>query len=364
MIRVVTTICLLVLQLSVLNSQLSTLLAQPVSTPMTAGRTADGITYFLPKVAFRVHLLIEKKVYEPGQFSHYAERYLRISGVRQEKEITHQLVGLQFSQYAVRDTSKCYSLRMKGSKLATTEVSLSDDGVLLAVNDKPMTVSAHEAFVAASQPALTDPRQFLGSEVRNAGSTAKMAELTMYQMEELQEHRQQLITGEADDMPQDEAQLKLMLREIDREYAALRTLFVGTERCDTTEQTLSFCPDKEVKRGVLFRISKKLGLVDKDDLAGVPYYMTIDVPEKVDSVKYPLAENKKNEGFYVNVPARTVLTLQREDQPLTTFEFLAPQFGFVELRSGQPFKHYLTHLQLHPLTGALVKEEADIPEKK
>jgi len=354
--RLIAIACLVVFSLLSLS-------AQPVSTPMTAGKTADGIIYFLPKTAFRAHLLVEKKSYEPGPFSRYAERYLHLSGVRQEAETTHQLVGLQLSQYAVRDTSKCYELKLKSSKLATTDVRLSEDGVLLAVNADPVPVGLHQPFVPAPQAAQTDPRQFLGSEVRSAGSTAKMAELAMRQMEELQEHRQQLITGEADEMPQDEAQLQLMLREIAREYAALRTLFTGVERSDTTEHTLSFCPDREVKRDVLFRVSKKLGMIDKDDLAGVPYYISISVPEQVDSVKYPLAPNKKHEGFYVNVPARTVLTLECEDQPLTTFEFHAPQFGFVELRSGELFKRYLTHLQLHPLTGALVREEADIPEK-
>ena len=35
--------------------------AQAVSTPLKAGRTAEGVTYFLPKTAIRFNLLIEKK---------------------------------------------------------------------------------------------------------------------------------------------------------------------------------------------------------------------------------------------------------------------------------------------------------------
>ena len=39
-----------------------------------------------------------------------------------------------------------------------------------------------------------------------------MAEITAQQIQELQERRQQLATGEADEMPQDEQQLRLMLQ--------------------------------------------------------------------------------------------------------------------------------------------------------
>ena len=34
--------------------------AQTVTTPMQAGRTADGIVYFMPKTAIHINLLVEK----------------------------------------------------------------------------------------------------------------------------------------------------------------------------------------------------------------------------------------------------------------------------------------------------------------
>ena len=333
--------------------------AQLVATPMTAGRTADGVTYFLPKTAFRIHLLVEKTTYRPGPFARYASRYLHRSGISQEEETDYKVVRCEVTQLGVRDTSKCFSMKLKGGKSDMADFRFSDDGVLLAVNDEPIAMKEHPAFKPAPRPQAIDPYQFLGADVHAASSTAKMAELTVAQMEDLQEHRQQLITGEADDMPQDDRQLQRMLSEIDRQQQALMSLFIGTVQRDTVEHQLTICPDKEVQREVLFRLSRQLGLVDKDDLSGIPYYISIEDPYKTDEEKYPLAENKKNEGLYVNVPGRIVLSVYREEHLLAAFEVSAAQFGFVELRDGQIFKRYVTHMQLHPATGAIVKTLVD-----
>jgi hypothetical protein len=72
--------------------------------------------------------------------------------------------------------------------------------------------------------------------------------------------------------------------------------------------------------------------------------------------------DKKNRGFYANVPGRIKVSLQSGEEMLGTFEFLVPQFGFLELRGADLFKHYTTHLQLNPLTGAVESLVAD-PKK-
>ena len=84
-----------------------------------------------------------------------------------------------------------------------------------------------------------------------------------------------------------------MIDEIDKQREVLMTLFTGTVTRDTVEQTIVVCPEKEVEREVIFRLSKKLGLVDKDDLSGVPYYMTIEDMHRTTFQKYDIPENKK-----------------------------------------------------------------------
>lgn len=338
-------------------------IAQPETTPMKAGRTQDGVVYFLPKTAICFNLLIEKKTYTPGEFAKYAEKYLRLSGIGQEEEVTYSIAGYGLTPIGIRDTSKCYAVRLKGGKCETAEIHLSEDGVLLSVNADPIAQKVRPPFVPSPQPTPVNPRQYLNADILSASSPAKRAELTVQQIIELQEHRQQLITGEADDLPQDEQQLRFMIEQIDREREALMTLFTGSVRRDTVEQAVTVCPEKEVEREVIFRLSKRLGLVDKDDLSGIPYYMTIEDQHQTTLQKYDIPENKKDGGFYVNVPGKIKLTLHRENHFLAAFDLYVAQFGFVELRTGSLFKRYVTHMTLNPFTGSVDRIHADMNSK-
>ena len=326
---------------------------------LSIGLPSEGQTYYLPKTAVRFHLLIEKQTYTPGDFAAYAERYLHMGNIQQQEQVSHRVVNCQLTTAGVRDTTKCYTLRLKG-KGEAADVRLSDDGILLAVNAEPVQPSNTPAYSPQSKPRQQSPKKFLSAEVLSAGSTAKMAELTVQQMLDLREHRQQLATGEAEDMPNDEKQLQLMLQQIDQQHDALMTLFTGTIRRDTTMQVVTLCPEQESEREVVFRLSRQRGLVDKDDLSGVPFYMT--VKNLYPNLSQP-QEDKKGDWLYVNLPGTASITLQQEDLSLATFEVPLAQFGHTEQRSYDPFKRYVTHLTLHPATGAVVKQFSDLDKK-
>ena len=332
--------------------------AQPESVPLEPGQTPDGVVYYLPKTVIRIHLQIERQSYTPGQFSHYAERYLHLNGIVQQEQVSQRIVSCELSTVGVRDTAKCYAVRLKG-KAETAEIRLSDEGTLLAVNDEPLAVSdalsAADGLRLTSGPVAQTP-SLLSAEALRAGSTAKMAEITAQQILDLQERRQLLATGEADEMPQDEQQLRLMLQQIDRQCAQLMAHFIGTTRRDTTRQVLTLCPEKDIDHAVAFRISRRLGLVDKDDLSGIPFYITL---KNLSPADHPQPENKKHTGFYVNVPGMAQLTISQEDQQLAQFSVSLAQFGFTELRDGDLFRRYVTHLQLHPATGAVLRQQVD-----
>ena len=340
--------------------------AQPETTQLQPGQTPDGVVYYLPKTMLRIHLLIEKQTFTPGQFARYAERYLRLKGVMQEEQLSQRVISCEVSSFGVRDTSKCYTVRLKG-KAKTAEIRLSEQGTLLSVNDDPLSYSTLTAPLTSPPSNLKPPTSSylqvgetsaLSSEAIAAGSTAKMAEITAQQILELQERRQQLITGEADEMPQDEQQLRLMLQQIDQQCAQLMTHFTGTTRRDSSEHVLTLCPDKEMSHEVLFRLSRRLGLVDSDDLSGVPYYIDL---KNLSPADHPAPVDKKHEGFYVNVPGTAQLTISQGNLPLAQFMIPIAQFGFTELRDGDLFRRYVTRLQLHPATGAVVRCNALLP---
>lgn len=337
-------------------------IAQPISTQLPSDKPIKGTVYFLPKTVIRFHILVEKKEYTPGVFCKYAEKYLQLKGVGQEQDIVHRVVDYRMNLIGVRDTSKCYLVNIKG-KSTMVDIRLSDDGILLAVNDTPKILQEPAPFIPSAKPTRTNPQQLMSAEIQNAGSNAKKAELVAQQIAELQEHRQQLITGEAEETPTDKAQLQLMLDQIEREKEALLSLFTGTTTCDTTEQVVMVCPDKEMKREVIFRISKQRGLVDKDDLSGIPFYLSLEDLHQTIQQPDNAPENKKEEGFYTIVPGIVRLTLYREDRQLATYNYPFAQFGFTELRGVNLFKQHLTHLRLNPITGAIEKLQAEIPEK-
>lgn len=311
-------------------------------------------TYYLPKTVVRFHLLIEKETYQPGDFARYAERYLRLTGVAQQQQVNHRVIDCHLSTIGVRDTSKCFVAHLKG-KGEKAAFHLSDDGVLLAINDEPLPSPSRQFFprtTATPQGSQLSTHSVLSAEALAAGSKAKMAEITAQQIIDLREQRQLLATGEADNMPQDDQQLQYMLQRIDQQHDQLMALFVGTTVRDTTEHQILYCPDSEVTHHILFRMSRRMGIVDCDDLAGVPYYISI---RNLYPTEQPLLDNKKGEHLYANIPGMARLTLQYQDAELGSYDIPVAQFGIVELRDGSFFKRYVTHLQLHPATGAVVK---------
>ena len=292
-----------------IHYSLFTLTAQTVTVPYQPGVTSEGVVYFLPKTAILITVQIEKTTYTPGDFCKYADRYLRLKDVSDEPTVTYRITGIRQEAVSTADTN-------------------------------------------------------MSEEILAAGSTAKMAELTAQDIYEIRESRNLLVRGQADNMPKDGVQLNLMLNQLDKQDRSLTSLFSGTIQKDTLEKTMTIVPNKESKQSLLFRFSKKLGLVDDDDLAGVPYYIMI---EDLHAIPMPDPEEKKKqkqeEGVYVNVPGKMKASIYNAEGVIVTNEFPAAQFGNVELLSGALFnKRYTTHLWINPVSGAIDRLEAEQPK--
>ena len=57
--------------------------AQTEVSPYVPGATVEGVTYYFPVQPLRLVVVAEKQVYTPGEFSKYADRYLRLSQINQ-----------------------------------------------------------------------------------------------------------------------------------------------------------------------------------------------------------------------------------------------------------------------------------------
>ena len=338
--------------------------AQTAISTYQPGVTSEGVVYLLPKTALRITIQVEKTSYTPGDFCKYAERYLRIKDVVQEPSVSFSITTIRQEAFAVADTTKRYAVKFD-PRTSASNIHLSDEGILLAINADASTIPTLPSPVTRQTSPLPSPYKFLSEEILAAGSTAKMAELTAQEIYDIRESQSMLTRGQADYMPKDGEQLKLMLNELKLRDEALSSLFTGITTCDTTEYTLTVIPDKAISNTVLFRFSHQLGLLEKDDLAGAPYYLQIEDLKTVPPAE-PLNPKKKAKqvpGIYVNIPGKLRSTISDSSNTLISDSFPAGQFGNVELLSGALFnKKYTTHLWLNPISGAVEKIEAEQPK--
>ena len=340
--------------------------AQTEISDYRPGVTPEGAVYFLPKTVLRFVVQVEKTTYTPGDFCKYAGRYLRLDNVSDEPATRYRVTSIKMDTYGEADKTKAFAVKFN-AKSAASNVALADDGTLLAVNAEPRRLQAPAAFRPAPKPKRPNPRSFLSEEVLAAGSVAKMAELTAQEIYDIRDSKNYLNRGEADYMPKDGEQLRIMLANLDRQDRALTQLFTGTTVRDTTEYVLTVCPQPGMERQVLFRLSQKLGLVDADDLSGEPYYISVadesSLPEPSPESEGGKKKKDKEDGIYVNIPGKISVTIYKGANELDTFSTPAAQYGYTELLSGELFnKRYTTHLTLNPATGAIDKLDAEQPK--
>lgn len=326
-----------------------------------AQQPVAGTSYYLPKTSLQFSILVEKTEYKPGQFAAYAERYMKRSDISLEPSTTYRIVGIQMAPVAVPDSSKQYTLQLD-KKATISEVDRDPNGILLAINMKGVRTEKNIAFKPAKRVMLPNPNDYMNEDILSAGSTAKMAELCAQEIYDIRDSRTQLARGQAEFMPKDGAQLKIMMDHLDIQEQALLQVFEGTTYKDTLEKVITFIPAQQVNKQLFFRFSKKLGFTDNDDLAGEPYYISIakdnNIPENVTSVKEK--KDKDELGLYVNIPDKISITLYQQEQPLKAFSTLAGQFGKTEALSAELFgKKQTSHILLNPISGSIEKIESE-----
>ena len=325
----------------------------------TAQAPFEGMSYYLPKTEMQFKFLVEKTTYEPGQLCMYADRYMKKPDVSQKPSVTYRILDMGMTPVGVPDTAKHYVLSMD-RKYSVGEVHLSDNGILLAINDQPKVVNQPKPFVPARKQTRLNPQDYMNEDILTAGSMAKMAELTAQEIYDIRESRNMLQRGQADFMPTDGEQMRIMMQGLDLQERALRQAFEGITERDTSEVVISYVPTHPVERELLFRFSSRLGLVDVDDLGGAPYYISVEQEQQVAADAENGKKNKDDIGLNVNMPAKIKATLFQQEKPIASHSLYVGQMGQTENLSGALFGRKQTvRMTLNPITGALesIKEE-------
>lgn len=339
--------------------------AQTEVTNYQAGITENGITYFLPSTQIRVVVTATRTHHVPGEFCEYAERYLRLKDVTQTPYDTWKIDNIQLVPFGVADKTKAYSIKLK-SKTSAPLVELTSDGRLVAINTQ--TGEDEDALptpkIIKDESKKLNGNDFKTEEILSAGSTSKMAELAANEIYDIRENRSLLTKGQADFMPKDGEQLRLMLANLEVQEEGLMQLFKGSSTNETHILAFDINATQNIKQHLLFNFSKYLGVVDADDPAGLPIYISI---EDQQSLPVPAEKSEKNkkepDDVRYTIPGRALIRVFSDNKEYVSESIPMAQFGRVEHLGGELFnKKSTTHVLLSPVTGGIVKLDAVQPE--
>lgn len=347
-------------KLIILTGLLTATITAAAQTEVVTGvmRGKDyGVTYALPKTQIEIEVKANKITYTPGEFSKYADRYLRLNNVSADPKEYWELVSAQVKSVGIPDKDNVYFVKMKDKTVAPL-IELTQDGIIKSINVPIDKKAAAPAQPLAAQKKKVNPRDFLTEEILMASSTAKMAELVAKEIYNIRESKNALVRGQADNMPKDGAQLKLMLDHLDEQEQAMTEMFSGVLNKEEKIYTIRLTPGKDMNNEVAFRFSKKLGVVANNDLAGEPVYITL---KNLQTVKVPADDGKKKvDGVAYNVPGKASVVLQQGKKILFEAEVPVTQFGTVEYLAPTLFnKNSTVKVIFNPVTGGLVKVDRE-----
>lgn len=332
------------------------LLAVLTSANANAQKSQGNFTYFLPKTEIHVALLIEKSTYTPGQLADYAELYFK-SEAADKPDVSYRIVGLSFSTAGQPDKDKQFDI-IVDKKHSILSIDCDRNGVLTAINAKGKSAAPRKPFTPAPKTPQLNPNDYMSQDILSSGNMPKMARLVAQEIYDIRDSRNQLARGEADFMPKDGEQLKIMLKQLDTQENALLQVFEGTTTVDTTETVITFVPGKETAKQILFRFSKHFGLTDSDDLSGAPYYAIVtdeNIMAEPPTVDEEVKKQKDDLVMGVNVPGKIRVSITDGKRTLGSMDTYAGQFGRVEMLNGSLFgKKMTSQLTLDAATGSVI----------
>jgi len=328
-----------ILMLSALFLSITAMAQTDVTTGVMRGKDY-GVTYMLPKTEIEIVLQATKHTYTPGEFCRYADRYLRLNNVSAEPEEFWTLDKIETRIAGVPDKDNVYFVKMKDKTVAPL-MELTEDGIVRSINIPFSGKPAAKTPEAKATESSIDPRSFLTEEILMSNSSAKMAELVAKEIYSIRESKNALLRGEADNMPKDGAQLKLMLDNLNQQETAMTEMFSG-----------------KIKK-VAFRFSRKLGVVANNDLAGEPYYISVTDLKSPD-VSATEEGKKKVDGVAYNLPGKAQVTLMYNNKKLFDDQLPITQFGTVEYLAPVLFnKNSTIKVLFDTATGGLIKVDRE-----
>lgn len=252
---------------------------------LSASKANDyGLVYSLPITEVDITIEVEHTLRAPGEFHNYARRNLAISDAVTAESQSATVKSVTFTPRGVADPANRWTVQFKSG--SNVSMLLSADGIPLAVNAVQPAALSLPALPEAQpkKPTALETeaaRQAMTQEIIRSSSLSKRAELAARRIFELRDMRSDLLSGQTDNPPADGQAMQLMLDNLAGQEAALTAMFAGTVSTYTSVGTVSYTADSNgTSSEVIARISPTEGVIDSDNLAGAPVYLTVKILEE------------------------------------------------------------------------------------
>ncbi len=319
-----------------------------------------GVAYSLPKTSIAVTLKIKKATYTKGEFFQFSQQYLNLEPVT-ENRTEYTLEEIHVSNRGIPDKANSFMVVFQ-PKTAAPYLTLTEDGLICAINaDAELSERPKINLPESISTSYTNPRQFLSQETLMAGSTAKQAELVSKQIFDLRRSKNDILTGEAENMPPDGEAYRLVIAKIDEQERALTEMFSGKTNVEYFTKEIVVVPATEnIERKIIARFSEKLGPVDAENLAGAPIYLTLrnkatqPVAELSEKERQNL-EKKLLSGIVYNIPGKAQLTLEYKNKTPFDKEIDVVQYGSQDVLAKKMFDNMKHPVKVifYPNLGAI-----------
>lgn len=317
-----------------------------------------GITYSLPKTQLVVDAEVTKVTCKAGPYYKYAEKYLGVKDAVTEDKVYYELGKISLVNKGIPDPDNTYIVEFKSGTVAPYAY-LTEDGLLCSINaEYTPEESPLETIKKSGQgPAKVTDASVFSEELLMAGSTARQAEVAAKQIYRIRESRLNILTGDADNLPPDGEAMKLVIQQLEEQEKALTNLFTGILTKETSHYEVNITPYDNLEKEVLFRFSNLMGIVDADDLGGVPVYMNLKATDRAPVLEPKEAEKKEKslKGIVYNVPGKASIEISMNKKTLYKGEAQITQFGSREGLAPVMFedKKAPVKVYFYPETGAI-----------
>ncbi|MDL2243259.1 DUF4831 family protein [Bacteroidales bacterium OttesenSCG-928-J19] len=318
-----------------------------------------GVEYVLPKTQFVVEVEYTETLCEAGPYARYASRYLGLdeSAVVFEDETFFTLNKVYISEKGIPNKEQTYLVSFK-ARTVSPFVCLTADGMIRTINAE----CKDEEQYRETPPTLTETKSFISpqsiftEEYLRAGSVSKMAEVAAKNIYQIRESRQDIITGEVENMPKDGEAMKIVLASLEEQERLWTELFTGKKSRKSHTHQIVVDPAMELDKEILFRFSKYYGIVDQDDLSGSPVYMnlkdlkTVEIP-----IPDPKRQAKEPQSIVYNLPGKALIELFYGTAPLYRGKHDVTQFGTTQILATKMLddKNNPVKVYFYPQTGAI-----------